>query len=104
MEAPQSQRRRVVTAQLNSQLDGEDFDSMVMQLLTPNSECGDVLRVSNDGALVDGLKANWQAGVAGALRDTADAQGGARAAPNDAGAYRVPAAERWSAPRCSASN
>lgn len=91
MEAHQSQRRRVVTAQLN-QLDVEDFDSMVMQLLTPNSEVGDVLRVSNDGALVDGLKSNWQAGVEGTLRDTADARGGARAAPNDAGASSVPAA------------
>ena len=97
MEQPQSQRRRVITSLAHhSHLDAEDFDSMVMQLLTPNSECGDVLRTS-DGWIAGGLKGNWQVSTKGALRDTADAQGGARAAPQDAGACREPAVSRWSA-------
>ena len=88
MEEQQSRRRRVTSAQLNAQLDVEDFDSMVMQLLTPNSEFGEVVRAQSDFAMVS-LKANWQVG---ALHDTGDTQEAVRATPNDPGAQNLRAA------------
>lgn len=83
----QRQRRRVVAAQLNTALDAEDFDSVMLELLTPVSEYGDVLRLPSECGLQASLKGSWQERPFGALQDTGDAQQAARAAQNNAGAF-----------------